>query len=70
MGMMHHRLAQKRDMAIFWWNRQYFCLQKAGWLVCMKVRVYILLRYQVVETCMPWNSYMSCTTESVSVHGA
>ena len=26
----------KRDLAIFWWDRQYFCLiikQKAGWLV-------------------------------------
>jgi hypothetical protein len=27
---------KKRDLAIFWWDRQYFCLiikQKAGWLV-------------------------------------
>ena len=23
----------KRDLAIFWRDRQYFCLQKAGWLV-------------------------------------
>ena len=38
-GHMHHRLAQKkRDLAIFWWDRQYFCLiikQKGGWLVGM-----------------------------------
>ena len=29
---------KKRDLAIFWWDRQYFCLiikQKAGWLVGM-----------------------------------
>ena len=37
MGMMYHRFAQKkRDLGIFWWDRQCFCLiikQKAGWLV-------------------------------------
>ena len=29
---------KKRDLAIFWWYRQYFCLiikQNAGWLVGM-----------------------------------
>ena len=32
---------KKRDLAIFWWDRQYFCLiikQKAGWLVGMLSR--------------------------------
>ena len=37
---------KKRDLAIFWWDRQYFCLfikQKAGWLVGM---LYIPLHFK------------------------
>jgi hypothetical protein len=33
---------KKRDMAIFWWDRQKYCLiikQKAGWLVGMHYKL-------------------------------
>ena len=58
MDMMHHRLAQKkRDLAILWWDRQYYCLiikQKAGWLVGMyfaKIEdlIFSLLQMQVLQ---------------------